>query len=161
MSQDLILLARTPSGDGAFVRDSDGRVWLLGSSGSRLSDHDAVDRAVRDLDFVPVGSTHPDWDDLDRTLQDVIAEWLKSHSSPGIESYSVDTLNEILDDAEEFGGDTFTLATTLLRDCPAARDEAVFGRIVALLQARPAAVTPLRAANNQDAQKRVGLKLAA
>lgn len=161
MSQDLILLARTPSGDGAFVQDTDARIWLLGPSGSRLSNQDAVERAIRDLDFIAVGSTHPDWEHLDRALQDVIEKWMENHSSPGVESYSVDTLNEILDDAEEFGGDTYALATALLRDCPAAKDEAVFRRIVALLEAKPVFVAPLRQASNRDAKARVGLKLAA
>lgn len=161
MSQDLALLARTPSGDGAFVQDPSGRVWLLGPSESHLSSVSTMERAIRDLDFIEDGSIYPSWDALDLALRKIMAHWLEDQSLPGIESYSVDTLNEILDDAEEFGGNTAQLANTLLRDCPAARDDAVFARIRALLPPPPAPVRPLRQARNHAAQARVEMKVAA
>lgn len=161
MSSELVLIARTPNGDGAFVRRADGTVWLLDPYNSRLSSEDEAQQAVRDLDFVPVGSQHTDWTEIDRVLAEAAAAWRRDRSWPGVESYSVATIAEILDDAEDTGGDHRTLARTLLEGCPAAKEEAVYHRLLALLHRPVATAISIRTTGNPEALARVTLRLAA
>lgn len=161
MNQAIVLLARTPVGDGAFVRLGDGAVWMIDPYHSRLSCAEEVQRAIRDLEFVAVGSTHPDWPDLGRVLEEVAAEWRKNRSRLGVDSYSVDTLIEILDDVEASGDDNHYLALTLLSECPASKDEAVYSRILALLEPRVSVMTAISAVRHEVARERVLQKLVA
>lgn len=161
MSSELVLIARTPSGDGAFVRRTDGTVWLLDPYNPRLSSEDEAEQAVRDLDFVPIGSQYADWTEIDRALAEAAAAWRQDRSWPGVESYSVTTVAEILDDAEDAGGDHRTLALTLLDKCPAAKEDAVYHRLLALLRSLPATATSIRTATHVAARDRLNLRLAA
>lgn len=160
MSQELVLLARTPNGDAAFVRDADGAVWFLDPHRSRLSNEEEMRRAVRNLDFVEVGSTHLDWPDVGRALDEAAAAWRKGRSWPGVESYSIETLLDILQDVEFTDVDTQDVALTLLSECPAAKDDVVYHRILELLRARPAATNTQTSANNAVARQRVLQRLA-
>ena len=161
MSSGLVLVARTPNGDAAFVKRADGTVWLLDPYDSRLSDEGEARQAIRDLDFVEIGSSHADWTEIGRVLAEAAATWRRDRSWPGIESYSVATVSEILDAAAEAGGNQQRLPLPLLKECPAAKDDSVYQRIVALLSPRPATTTWIHPTRYEAARERIGLKLAA
>ena len=161
MTSGPALLARTPNGDAAFVRRQDGEVWYVSPQTTHESGESELDAAVAAGDFIEDLQTFDTWEALQRALDEAARRWLDERSWPGVESYSLHTVLEIVDDAVRAGGDNHVLAMTLLRDCPAAKDPAVHGRLLDLLHPPTVKVRSARPARNTAAYESVHRRLAA
>jgi hypothetical protein len=70
------LLCATPAGDGAVPCDAEGRYFVWGLGGFRLSNAEAQTWAITRGDQVAVGLDFPTTDDAADYLESMAREWL-------------------------------------------------------------------------------------
>jgi hypothetical protein len=76
-SRVYVMHARTPNGDAAFVEDFNGNLWMTDVSRHRLepSSVEAMQQALRNLDFVVVGTEHQTWLEIYSHLSEVAEKY--------------------------------------------------------------------------------------
>jgi hypothetical protein len=124
------LLAMTPAGEAAFVRDDRQRIWLIKFAQhyqQKLVTLDEVETAVNKYGWEQVDVDFPSWDDLDNYRLQRAAEGLDNLPDPEVADYDRSDVEVILKQAATAGperrADAEKLLTDLVLRCRAVRTD--------------------------------------
>lgn len=72
-----VMLACSPSGDAAFVQDYNGYVWVTDVAHNRIesSSVEAMQQAVRNMDFVAEATEHQTWLEIYSHLAEIAEKY--------------------------------------------------------------------------------------